>query len=533
MIAGSIALTSCSEKASPEVIAAFQNVIPKPSQAENDGGVFELNAQTTIVATSGTTPVATYLAEVLRKSTGYAWKVQESGATAEGDNTIALRLEPNPDWGEEGYALTVAADRIHIYANKPAGLFYGVQTLLQMLPPSIHERRVCEGPWPIATGRIVDRPRYAWRGTMLDVARHFFTVEEVKRTIDLAAKYKLNRFHMHLTDDQGWRIEIKSWPNLTAVGGSTEVGGGKGGYYTQEQYKDIVAYAASRFITLVPEIDLPGHINSALASYGELNGGVVVPEEGRLPGPGANAMLNGKDQPTDLYTGIQVGWSTLRLEKPVTMKFVTDVLTEVMALTPGPYIHIGGDEAHVTRKQDYIQFIERFQDIIRANGKQMIGWEEIGQAAIDDRSIAQHWSNAKYAVMAAGKGAQVIMSPAKRTYLDMKYDSTTKLGLKWAAYIEVDDAYEWDPATILDMDPVSILGVEAPLWGETIETMEDIDYLLFPRLLSLAEVSWSAQNTRNWVDFRNRLGHHGQQLDALGVNYCPSPLIEWKRLERK
>ncbi|MBL7851689.1 MAG: beta-N-acetylhexosaminidase [Cyclobacteriaceae bacterium] len=513
-------------------MAAFQHVIPKPTQAETDGGVFELNAQTTILTTPDAGPVPTYLAEVLRKSTGYAWEIQEGSSSPEGDNAIILLLEEHPDWGDEGYALTVDEDRVRISANHPAGLFYGVQTLLQILPPRVHESRVTDGPWLIATGQIIDQPRYAWRGMMLDVARHFFTVEEVKRTIDLAAKYKLNRFHLHLTDDQGWRIEIKSWPNLTAIGGSTEVGGGKGGFYTQEQYTKLVTYAAIRFVTVVPEIDLPGHINSALASYGELNGGIHVPEEGRVPGPEVNSTLGGKDRPTALYTGIQVGWSTLRLEKPATMKFVSDVLREVMSLTPGPYMHIGGDEAHVTKKEDYIQFIERFREIVHAGGKQMIGWEEIGQAAIDDRSIVQHWSQAKYAVTAAGRGARVIMSPATRTYLDMKYDSTTRLGLKWAAYIEVDDAYTWDPDTLQNLDPSSILGVEAPLWGETIDTMEDIEYLLFPRLVSLAEVSWTAQPSRNWEDFRIRLGYHGQQLEAMGIRYYPSPLVDWKQLSR-
>lgn len=525
-----VALTSCRKQATPEAAAAYQYVVPKPTLATTDGGAFELTSQTSILAAPDAMPVARYLASMLRGATGYAWDIHESASSSEDDQVISLLLETTPDRNPEEYALTVHEKGVRISATNPSGLFYGVQTLLQLLPPRIHEGRVTDGPWLLATGTITDRPRYGWRGMMLDVARHFFTVEEVKRTIDLAAKYKLNRFHIHLTDDQGWRIEIKSWPNLTAVGGSTEVGGGKGGFYTQEQYMELVNYAADRFITIVPEIDLPGHINSALASYGELNGGIIVPSEGRLVTPEMSTPLGKKDQPTALYTGIQVGWSTLRLEKPATMKFVSDALREVMALTPGPYMHIGGDEAHVTKKEDYIRFIEQFKEIVEANGKQLIGWEEIGQAAIDERSIAQHWSNPKYAVMAAGKGAKVIMSPAKRTYLDMKYDSTTKLGLKWAAYIEVDDAYAWDPDTLQGLDPSSILGVEAPLWGETIATMEDIEYLLFPRLVSLAEVAWTDQSARNWEDFRKRLGAHGQQLDALGVRYYPSPRVDWKRL---
>jgi hexosaminidase len=186
---------------------------------------------------------------------------------------------------------------------------------------------------------------------MLDVARHFFGVDDVKRYIDLISHYKMNVLHLHLSDDQGWRIEIKSWPNLTLIGGSTQVGGGAGGFYTQEQYKEIVSYAASRHITIVPEIDLPGHINSALASYGELNGGIIVPQEGRLPSPVTSTrLIDEKNKPTDLYTGIRVGWSTLRLEKEATFRFIEDVIRELAAITPGPYLHIGGDEAHVTKK---------------------------------------------------------------------------------------------------------------------------------------------------------------------------------------
>ncbi len=202
-------------------------------------------------------------------------------------------------------------------------------------------------------------PKYGYRGAMLDVARHFFTVDEVKKYIDLLAMYKINKLHLHLSDDQGWRIEIKSWPNLTNYGGSTEVGGGPGGFYTQEEYIELVSYAQERFITIIPEIDLPGHTNAALASYPELN-------------------CNGKSP--DLYTGTEVGFSTLCANKEITFQFLDDVIREISEITPGPYFHIGGDESHVTKEEDYITFINRSQDMVLKYGKKVMGWDEIQNA---------------------------------------------------------------------------------------------------------------------------------------------------------
>jgi len=405
----------------------------------------------------------------------------------------------------------------------------GVQTFLQIVPLAPEVAGKEKNKFRLAAGTIRDYPTYAWRGAMLDVARHFFGVEDVKRTIDLISYYKMNVLHLHLSDDQGWRIEIKSWPNLALHGGSTQVGGAKGGYYTQEQYKEIVAYAQSKYITIVPEIDLPGHINSALASYGELNGGTIVPAEGKFRGPATTqGILDGKNKPTDLYTGIEVGWSTLRLEKPATFKFVNDVLRELAEITPGPYLHIGGDEAHVTKKEDYIEFVNRFTEIVKANGKQMIGWEEIGQADLDDNAILQHWSAEKYAQEGARKGARIIMSPSKRVYLDMQYDSTSRLGLHWAAYIEVDDSYNWDPATQVDgIEKNQIMVVEAPLWSETIVTMDDIEYMLFPRLPGVAEIGWSPSEGRSWDEYKVRLANHGPKMIAKGIDFYRSSRVPW------
>lgn len=410
--------------------------------------------------------------------------------------------------GDEGYELTITRDRVRIAAPTAAGQFYGAQTLRQLLPASVEHRAALNRALRVPTGRVMDSPRFAWRGHMLDVSRHFLTVDEVKRQIDNMALYKLNRLHLHLADDQGWRIEIKSWPNLARHGGSTEVGGGAGGYYTQAQYADLVAYAADRHIVIVPEIDMPAHTNAALASYASLNCDRVAPP---------------------LYTGIRVGFSALCVDRDSTFKFVDDVVRELGALTPGPWFHIGGDEVEKLTHEQYKAFIERVQGIVTKHGKTMIGWSEVATASLLPGSIVQQWIPDSSATHAA-RGGKVIMSPAKRAYLDMKYDSTTVLGLRWAALLEVRDVYDWNPGAWMEKVPESaVLGVEGPLWSETVETLADFEFLAFPRLIALAEVGWSRQEARVFTNFSRRLGAHGPRLQALGVNFYRSPQVEWAR----
>jgi hexosaminidase len=386
-------------------------------------------------------------------------------------------------------------------------VFWGVQTLRQLLPASIESETRQPGPWSIAAGIIRDRPRFVWRGAMLDVARHFFGVQDVKRFIDLMAFYKLNRLHLHLTDDKGWRIEIRSWPNLATYGGSTAVTGDPGGYYTQADYAEIIEYARSRYMVVVPEIDMPGHTNAALSSYAELNCSGAAPP---------------------LFTGIEVGFSSLCVDREVTYRFVEDVLTELAAMTPGPYLHIGGDEAQATDQAEYRRFIERIQLIVLAQGKRMVGWEEIAQATLDPTSIAQHWAS-DMAVRAVQQGSQVILSPAARAYLDMQYDPSSPLGLHWAGYVEVRDAYDWDPAALLEgVREQDVLGVEAPLWSETLRTIEDVEYMAFPRLIGIAEIGWSAAEDRSWEEYRARLAAHGPRLTAMDVPFYRSPQVDWR-----
>jgi hexosaminidase len=349
---------------------------------------------------------------------------------------------------------------------------------------------------------------------MLDVSRHFFTVDEVKRYVDRLALYKFNKLHLHLSDDQGWRIAIDSWPRLATHGGSTEVGGGPGGYYTKEQYREIVRYAASRHLEVVPEIDMPGHTNAALASYAELNCDGVAPP---------------------LYTGTDVGFSSLCVGKEVTYDFVDDVIRELAALTPGRYLHIGGDEAHSTSHADYVKFMDRVQPVVAKYGKTVVGWHQLTGATPAKGALAQYWGldgtsaeEKAQVAKAAQSGTGIVLSPADRVYLDMKYDRTTPLGLSWAGYVEVKRSYDWDPGAYLPGVPEdAVRGVEAPLWTETIETSAHIDYMAFPRLPGVAELGWSPAATHDWEDYRTRLAAQGPRWDALGIGYYRSPQVSW------
>ena len=489
----------------------MENIIPKPVAVVETGGSFVLSADASIQVEPDNAEVQVigqYLADALNPATGYSLKVQASNETpAKGSISLSL-TGANPALGDEGYELIITPELVKLAANQPAGLFYGVQSLRQLLPPAIDSSSVQPGPWRLGTGTITDSPRFAWRGAMLDVARHFFSVKDVTRYIDLLAYYKINRLHLHLSDDQGWRIQINSWPNLTAIGGSLEVGGTPGGYYSQADYSYIVNYARSRYIMVIPEIDMPGHINSALVSYSELNCDGVAPEP---------------------YTGTEAASSSLCVNQDITYTFLENVIGELAALTPGPYIHIGGDEAQNTNKPDYINFVKRVQDIVAAAGKQVIGWEEIAQSPLLPTSIVQHWNlDASFAPQAVQEGAKVIMSPADRTYLDMKYDDSTSIGQNWAGTISLEKAYNWDPANLVGgITEKDILGVEAPLWSEKLNTMDDLEYLAFPRILGYAEIGWSQQASRDWNGYKKRLAAQGPRLQALGVNFYPSPEIAW------
>ena len=484
-------------------------IIPLPtSVALAPAGVFAIDSSTSVVVAPGAGPevdrVAQRVLELIGRPAG-AMPRRLIAADTLPARSIYLRLGDDAALGEEGYRLDVTPALVTITANRPAGLFYGVQTMRQLLPPSIEHPGALNRNLRIPAGVVVDAPRFAWRGSMIDVARHFLPIEELRRHVDRMALYKLNRLHLHLSDDQGWRIEIKSWPNLTAVGGSTQVGGGAGGFYTQEQFAELARYAAERFVTIVPEIDMPGHTNAALASYAGLSCDGVTPP---------------------LYTGTRVGFSTLCVTSDSTYRFVSDVVREISALLPSPWFHIGGDEVEKLTHDEYRAFIERVQGIVRTHGRQMIGWGEIAVAALEPGTVVQHWKPDSSALHVA-RGGRVILSPNRRTYLDMKYDANTILGLRWAGLIDVRDAYDWDPGTQLDGVPErSVFGVEAPLWAETLVKPEDWEFMAFPRLIAIAELGWTMP-PRDFESFRQRLAMHGVRLAALGVNFYRSPQVRW------
>ncbi|MGI5183770.1 beta-N-acetylhexosaminidase [Dactylosporangium sp. CA-152071] len=463
-------------------------VYVKPVPAES----FTLTSATVVSATGAGVPVAEHLAAQLDISV-----VEGTGGA------IALTLDEAAVTHPEGYRLCVGKERVTLAAGTPAGLFAGVQTLLQL-----HSDRV------IAGGEVRDEPRFAHRGAMLDMSRHFYTVAEVKRFVDQLARFKLNVLHLHLTDDQGWRIEIRSWPRLATVGGGTQVGGGGGGYYTQDDYRDLVAYAAARHITVVPEIDVPGHTTAALASYPELNADGVAP-----------AVFTGRGDAT--------GFSSLATGKEVTYRFMGDVLREVAALTPGEYLHLGTDETHATPEDERLRFLDRVLPMVADLGKSVMGWHEILRSPDPPVStVPQYWGRASSdpaMASAVARGQRVLLSPAHRVYLDMKYEPGMEIGYDWAGCVDVADVYGWDPGTYMEGVPeAAVLGIEAPLWSETLRSYADVEAMAFPRLAAVAELGWSPRSAHDWDSFARRLAAYGPRWDADGVNYHRSAQIRWR-----
>lgn len=489
-------------------------IVPLPAdvQVHASAPPFVLLVSSRILATDAAASVADYLARILRPSTGYPLPVVSSvdGEIA-GPADIALHLDlaDQLDLGAEGYVLTTSEAGATITAASPAGLFYGVQTLRQLFPADIEKRSVQSAAWQSVAATITDRPRFAWRGAMLDVARHFFDVAAVTRFIDEIVLFKINVLHLHLTDDQGWRISIAGRPELTGIGASTAVGGAPGGFYTEEDYARIVRHASERFVTVVPEIDIPGHTNAALSAYAE---------------------LNADGQAREPYTGIDVGFSSLDVHADATWQFLDDVFRSVAAQTPGPYLHIGGDESHTTPPDEFPGFIARATALVAAHGKTPIAWHEAGRSTdLAPGTIGQYWDyvtpRANAAELAASfvrQGGSIILSPADVAYLDITYDAATPIGQDWAGGpTSVEAAYEWEPGAILPgVAEERILGVEAPLWTETVSTAAHIDYLAFPRLAAIAEIGWSApagSTGRDWAGFSARLADWYPRFRALGI----------------
>ncbi len=484
----------------PTTDLAKEALIPMPLKIIATNSAFALD-QFTAIYTSSTegnlADVGQFLSEKIQSKTGLRLPVNNTeGSTV--NRIIYINQTENLELKEdEAYQLYITKDSVILNARTAEGAFRAVQTLRQVIPEKSNDTLNEHAIWPIPSGKIIDQPNFGFRGAMLDVARHFFSVDEVKKFIDVLAYYKINVLHLHLTDDQGWRIEIKSWPKLTEIGGSTEVGGESGGFYTQEEYKEIIAYSSKHHMTVIPEVDMPGHTNAASVSYPFLNGNGKTPQ---------------------LYEGTHVGFSTFNTRKDTVYAFIDDVVREIAAISPGPYFHIGGDESHVTKKNDYNYFVERVEKIVQKHGKQMIGWDEIVTANIDSTSISQFWQSRDNANAAAAKNMKVILSPATKAYLDMQYDPLSKYGLHWAAYIPVDSAYVWTPETYSGIPMENILGIEAPLWSETISNSAELEYLAFPRAIGYSELSWSTEENRSWENYRLRLAKQAPYLEHMNIN---------------
>ena len=495
----------------PATDLAKENIIPYPLKVSATNSTFALDKNSVIKTSkkdANFVELGHFLSKKIKAKIDLNISVDNNGSESKGKVIYINHIETDNLTNDEAYQLIITNDSVKINSSTAEGAFRGIQTLRQIIPETSNDTLAEQKMWLIPTGKITDEPNFEYRGVMLDVARHFFSVDDVKKYIEVLTYYKINKLHLHLSDDQGWRIEIKSWPKLTTIGGSTEVGGAAGGFYTQEDYKEIVDYAAKRYITVIPEIDMPGHTNAASVSY---------------------PILNGNGKTPKLYTGTEVGLSTFDTRKDTVYFFIDDVIREISAITPGPYFHIGGDESHVTKKRDYIHFINKVEKIVHKYDKQMIGWDEIMTADVDSNAIAQFWADSENALAAVKNKSKVILSPATKAYLDMKYDTLSKFGLHWAAYIPVDSAYIWDPENYVEgISKKDILGIEAPLWSETISDIDELEYLAFPRVIGYTELSWSTKENRNWESYKIRLANQASFLNRMNVKFYRSKLIDWQ-----
>lgn len=527
--------------AAPGPIPAEPGLIPKPVQMKRLTGEFRLTAKTRI-CWPPTSPearsVAEFLAGTLRPSTTMPVALAEKARPAKGDIQLTTAGAP-AHLGQEGYQLESTTKGVVIRANAAAGLFYGVQTLLQLLPPEIFARSASAGRvrWALPAVQIEDYPRFAWRGMHLDVSRHFFDVAFVKRYLDNLARHKMNVFHWHLTDDDGWRVEIKQFPKLTEVGAwrgehealppSYESGPQRyGGFYTQDQIREVVRYAAEQHILVVPEIDVPAHSRAAIVVYPDL-------------------LCTG--DPYQFKSVQDVRANVLCPSQERTYQFLEAVFGELAELFPGPYIHVGGDErpagpweqcdrckkrmqdehlANGAALQDL--FLRRLQDFLKGRGKQIIGWDELDHPTVLQKDYTvMAWNSIEAGIAAAQRGYPVLMAPAPFNYLDLAYsEDPAEPGLRWAGVIPIEKTYACDPkpANLPREVADRIRGVHGCLWAEMLVTPDRPDYMAYPRLCALAELGWTPQASRAWPDFWSRLSqHHFDRLDAAGIAYRIPP----------
>jgi hexosaminidase len=506
------------------------SIIPKPAKMEAKSGSFYLNPKTKIVVEAKLDEglaVGEELASKLRQATGYPFELLKADGKKY-RNSIALRTSDSlAKLGNEGYLLSVDKDLVKIEALAPAGLFYGVQSLYQLLPPQIEASRATAGiSWSVPCVRIEDRPRFLWRGVHLDVSRHFFPKDSVKKYIDYLAMYKMNTFHWHLTEDQGWRIEIKKYPKLTEIGAwrreTMYDGIPHGGFYTQDEIREVVDYARKHFITVVPEIEMPGHSQAALASYPELS-------------------CSGGPFRVGIEWGVIYDVYCAGNEK--TFEFLQDVLSEVIDLFPGEFVHIGGDEVPKLRWQNCVKcqarikaeglanenelqsyFVKRIERFLNAKGKRLLGWDEILEGGLAPNATVMSWRGIVGGIEAAKSGHDVVMTPTSHCYFDYYqglFDEPKAIG----GYLPIEKVYSYEPvpAELTAEEARHILGAQANIWTEYMPDFQQVEYMLLPRLLALSEAVWSKKELRNYQDFSRRIVPHYERLAAKEVNFRLPP----------
>jgi hexosaminidase len=428
--------------------------------------------------------------------------------------SVTLRLDPASgpaaSAGSERYTLSVSGDGVVATAPARVGLLHAVRTLRQLVPGPDVPSGDGEAAAVVPAVVVHDAPRYPWRGLSVDVVRHFFGTDDLRAVVDLVGALRLRVLHLHLTDDQGWRIEVPSRPELTGRASGTQVGGGGGGFLTVEEFSALQAYAAERFVTIVPEVDQPGHVNAATHALGEL-------------------MPDGR--PTDAYEGIEVGFSRLWFDNPATEPFLRDVLGDVARMTDGPYVHVGGDEVLTMDPAEYARFVELACRIVRESGRTPVLWQEGARGPIEPGTVLQYWDpkgGTEPFVAAAHAGARVVMSPGNRAYFDMKYTPEHPLGLQWAGFVELRDSYDWEPTEVIPgLPPEAVEGVSAAVWTETLTTRDELFSMLLPRLAAVAEVAWTDARRKDWDSFRTRVAAQAPAWRAAGWAFHPTPQVDW------
>ncbi len=522
-------------------------VIPIPESMEIRNGRHRIDRKSEISGPATLATEGAFLADLLSTASG-----QPIPFTTNGKGRIMLALDPTLS-SDEAYTLSVDYDQILLSGKTPRGIFYGIQTLRQLMPASAEAGKT-DGSLTIPATLIKDAPRYTYRGMHLDVCRHFFSVDFVKKYIDLMALHKLNTFHWHLTEDQGWRIEIKKYPKLTEIGawrngtivghypGTANDNTRHGGFYTQEEVREIIAYAEKQHITIIPEIELPGHSSAAIAAYPFLS---CFPEAPSIVPNDLMSEGSKKSQASGHPKIVQESWGVYDdvycAGKEETFEFVEQVLTEVMALFPSEYIHIGGDECPKEnwkrcpdcKKRKQVQnlkdehelqsyFINRVEKFVNSKGKKIIGWDEILEGGLAPNATVMSWRGTEGGIAAARANHDVIMSPVSHSYFNF-YQSkdTDHEPLAIGGFIPVEKVYAFDPIPKeLEADKHRyILGGQGNLWTEYISTEKNAEYMLLPRMTAISEALWSSEKTNDWSNFKIRLTHFRDRYDAMGVNY--------------